>query len=995
MTNGPSIQQVPTEGQISMGDLATELSRPATETFFDQADMRTLVGSVGGPTTPGTEIQLSDYYGASVSPDVPLAPSNLVVTALHDRVAVLPGAAADHFSTPVDPMAGATSGSWVWYGTITDPGRTQTLTSKWGTNQNQFVVRFNPTLTIQFYISATGTSSESATSSALNVEPNQYFGMRVDWLGPSVDFYFDYGNGWELDGNVAIAALTLAASTTELSVGRQDSNTTLYMDGTTELAEIYRGSYTPGDLVLSFNVDDATGTGTGQQWNSSATLEQWTAQGAAEVQNVDTKVWDTFTAPNGTLISAHTPDIGGSWINLRGPESQIQGNKCELQVIDNNRVIIDAGATDVVVSGDFLMKFGGTGNTLAYVMVRNVDNDNWYRARMSASSGLFDLQRQVNAQPSEVLASVQGDVIIGPETGTVTVVSEGSTITATYVGPSQTLSISYAVANDFLTETKHGFTLQNTSQASAPFSSVDNFKVTALDNNAVARQARLTWQDNADNEDLYEVERQDDGGGFNQIVTNLPPNTELYDDVGPLADGTYDYRVKASNAAGDSPYSNEDTITIPEVTAGKVAVLPGGAGDWFESPNSPAVYLASQADVLVEVSLTDWKSGTAQTFVGVAGDTNSRSWFFSKGSADNLNIIISEDGTNGQQRTYNSDPVPFEANQKVWVRVRWNGLFGGSGSSAIFSYSLNGINYTTLTTVTDNVNRPVPFQSGTPLEVGGLFLGSIQNVAGAIYSVKIFDGYEGQGGVVVAEFNANDATDFGLTQTWPSSATGEQWTAQGQARISAVNTLVQDSFTAGDGTLLQDHTPEVGGPWERYDPVGFPETMEILSEAAQKSNTTTTFSGYLQLDNGDVNAVASVDFTWQGAGNSTTRNDLHLFVRKANTTNGEWFRLLVQSNASGMLMVLERRVTDGGATDEIARVTGLDVPANGEVVRFYVTVQNGVMTAWNSRGDSVSGAATGLETNIGTGMGTNFLNSPSALSSLDNFLVTSITEQPL
>lgn len=75
----------------------------------------------------------------------------------------------------------------------------------------------------------------------------------------------------------------------------------------------------------------------------------------------------------------------------------------------------------------------------------------------------------------------------------------------------------------------------------------------------------LSWQDNANNELSYVIERcQETGKGrnktcnFSTLIDSLPPDTSTYTDQ--PGSGTFQYRVKARNATGDSGYSNEVKI---------------------------------------------------------------------------------------------------------------------------------------------------------------------------------------------------------------------------------------------------------------------------------------------------------------------------------------------------------------------------------------------------------------------------------------------------
>ncbi|MDY6990237.1 MAG: DNRLRE domain-containing protein, partial [Thermodesulfobacteriota bacterium] len=77
-------------------------------------------------------------------------------------------------------------------------------------------------------------------------------------------------------------------------------------------------------------------------------------------------------------------------------------------------------------------------------------------------------------------------------------------------------------------------------------------------------QLDLVWTDNADNESGFEIEWSDDGGATFSTLTTVSANTEGYSDAGLIPLEEYCYRVRATNSAGDSDYTNEacDT-TLP------------------------------------------------------------------------------------------------------------------------------------------------------------------------------------------------------------------------------------------------------------------------------------------------------------------------------------------------------------------------------------------------------------------------------------------------
>jgi hypothetical protein len=83
---------------------------------------------------------------------------------------------------------------------------------------------------------------------------------------------------------------------------------------------------------------------------------------------------------------------------------------------------------------------------------------------------------------------------------------------------------------------------------------------------------QLLWQDNADNEESYVVERSTAGAeGPWSVIATLPANGDSYFDSG-LEDGVkYWYRVAAANEAGTSEYSNvvyEMATALPQPLIG-------------------------------------------------------------------------------------------------------------------------------------------------------------------------------------------------------------------------------------------------------------------------------------------------------------------------------------------------------------------------------------------------------------------------------------------
>ncbi|MEZ5534964.1 MAG: cellulose binding domain-containing protein [Thiolinea sp.] len=87
-----------------------------------------------------------------------------------------------------------------------------------------------------------------------------------------------------------------------------------------------------------------------------------------------------------------------------------------------------------------------------------------------------------------------------------------------------------------------------------PPAAPDTLNLVMVDNS----YARLTWQDESNNETGFIIQRRSDGGSWQNWVTVEADVTEQLDDSMQIG-VQYDYQVKATNATGDSSFSNITT----------------------------------------------------------------------------------------------------------------------------------------------------------------------------------------------------------------------------------------------------------------------------------------------------------------------------------------------------------------------------------------------------------------------------------------------------
>ena len=123
----------------------------------------------------------------------------------------------------------------------------------------------------------------------------------------------------------------------------------------------------------------------------------------------------------------------------------------------------------------------------------------------------------------------------------------------------------------------------------------------------------LAWADNASNETGYTVERSPDGAAWTVVTSALPAAATSYRDAGLSASTAYSYRVKATNAAGGSPYSNVATAT----TASPASAL---FAESFPGPNGSSWDAGRWTTSNGTTASTDVQSGSGRmSFQNVSG----------------------------------------------------------------------------------------------------------------------------------------------------------------------------------------------------------------------------------------------------------------------------------------------------------------------------------------------------------------------------------------
>lgn len=115
----------------------------------------------------------------------------------------------------------------------------------------------------------------------------------------------------------------------------------------------------------------------------------------------------------------------------------------------------------------------------------------------------------------------------------------------------------------------------------------------------------LTWTDNSTNETGFVLMQSSTSGGiFNKLIT-IPANTTSYTDAGLGSSATYYYKIQATNAGGNSVWSNEasaktDTppATIPATPSNLIAATTGSSVinlTWTDNANNETSYILQRS----------------------------------------------------------------------------------------------------------------------------------------------------------------------------------------------------------------------------------------------------------------------------------------------------------------------------------------------------------------------------------------------------------------
>ena len=274
-------------------------------------------------------------------------------------------------------------------------------------------------------------------------------------------------------------------------------------------------------------------------------------------------------------------------------------------------------------------------------------NGNHYRVAVLQADGDYDLERGNNRGDSGDAYRASGVDAIGPATTPSTDAYQFNNS-----GPTghEITSISAAGASMF-------FDFNIDDLPGTPPADPDGLTATETGHTSI----ELSWADNANDEDNYEVERSPDGSTNWSVITTLGANANNYSDTELATGTTYFYQVRASNAAGNSGYSNlasaTTTTPVAPTQPGNVTATAAGQSQvnltWTDAENESWYEVQRRTDAVAYATIATLGAGT--TSYSDTGLTDDTTYYYT--------VVAGNDyyQTPSNEVSATTEPVPAQA----------------------------------------------------------------------------------------------------------------------------------------------------------------------------------------------------------------------------------------------------------------------------------------------------------------------------------------------
>ena len=211
---------------------------------------------------------------------------------------------------------------------------------------------------------------------------------------------------------------------------------------------------------------------------------------------------------------------------------------------------------------------------------------------------------------------------------------------------------------------------------------------------------------------------------------------------------------------------SNDPLLLPW-TGTNYLYCPGAATNYASAPDSPALDITGDIEIVVRVAMDDW-TPTADQVVAGKWQVGQYSWHFRVSSTGQFKILVSSDGIGTADLQTTGVPSPALVNgSSYWIRARYT----LSNRTLVVGYSLDAGQAEPSVydnTVTSAGGASVSVFSGTSiLEIGSVEGGSALLLAGKFYRAIVRNGI---GGTTVFDANFTTGITSGAQTTFTESS---------------------------------------------------------------------------------------------------------------------------------------------------------------------------------------------------------------------------------
>lgn len=211
----------------------------------------------------------------------------------------------------------------------------------------------------------------------------------------------------------------------------------------------------------------------------------------------------------------------------------------------------------------------------------------------------------------------------------------------------------------------------------------------------------------------------------------------------------------------------------------------GAASSWASTPDSAALDITGDIELVARVALDDWTPASISSLVAKWSTTgNQRSYRLNVTTGGALRLSYSSAGSAAVDVS-STAAVPFTNGSTYWVKATLDVDNGAAGNDVSFWWApdseIEPMAWTRLGEMVTSAGVASVFNSTAALSVGAESGGGANQSTGSIYRAIVRNGI---GGSVVADFDPSDALSSAST-SWGSTRVSDQtWTVGSAASLS-------------------------------------------------------------------------------------------------------------------------------------------------------------------------------------------------------------------